>query len=379
MQRLFSLSVAAWLYAISPTLQAADFQDEGPDHFIPIAEELLDTAIAHCSRGELEQARVLFLAIKEQLNPPPAVRELITLLEEGGCRARRSVLGQWDVRALIGHDDNVSQGIRASSLSLGPAIARVELPVGDNYRPIASPFAELTVSHSWDLQRAATLQLKVSGRHYASANAYDQSSINAMVRTPLQVLGRRMEVLGEWADLWLGGRHYHSALTAAAQAPIFADMPQWNVAAVAQTVRYHTQPQQNSDQFQAGITRHFQASPGKAVILGAMGIWDNAQGQRAGGDRTGINLHAAGEIRLTPWRLSGRIGLTHWATRQDFLPGLIDEKRRNKLLNASAQAEYPIGPGQSLQLDLQLRNSRDTISLYAYRSVSWSVSWNARF
>lgn len=379
MQRLFVLLFVASLCAISPALQAADFPDDGPDDFIPIAEELLDTAIRHCSRGELEQAQILFRAIKEQLNPPPVIRELITRLEQEGCRDRQSLLGQWDLRALVGHDDNVSQGIRASSLSLGPAMARVELPVGDNYRPIASPFAELTVSHSWDLQRAATLQLKVSGRHYASANSYDQFSVNALVKTPFQVLGRRAEVLGEWADLWLGGRHYHSAFTAAAQVPVLADAPQWNVAAVAQTVRYHTQPQQNADQFQAGITRQFQAGPGKAVIVGAMGIWDNAQGQRAGGDRIGINLHAAGEIRLAPWRLSGRIGLTSWATRQAFLPGLIDEKRHNKLLNASAQAEYPIGPGQSLQLDVQLRNSRDTVALYAYRSVSWGVSWTARF
>lgn len=370
---------AAWLCAMPLALQAADLPDTGTEGFIPIAEELLDAAIDHCSRGEQTQAQALFRAIKDQLNPPPAVRELITRLERQGCRPRPSMVGRWDLRALVGHDDNVSQGIRATSLSLGPTVARVELPVGDNYRPIASAFAELTASHSWDLQRAATLQLKVSGRHYASATAYDQSSINASVKMPLQVLDRRVEVLGEWAELWLGGRHYHSTLTTALQAPLMVNAPQWNLAAVAQTVRYHTQPQQNADQFQGGLTHQISAGPGRAAIVGLMGVWDHAQGQRAGGNRAGVNLHVAGEARLESWRLSGRITLTHWATRQDFLPGLIDEQRRNKLVQALLQAEYPIAPGQSLQLDLQLRNSRDTIALYAYRSVSWGVSWNARF
>ena len=73
------------------------------------------------------------------------------------------------------------------------------------------------------------------------------------------------------------------------------------------------------------------------------------------------------------------MGVTQWATRQDFLPGLIDEKRRNKLLSASVQAEYPLAPGQTLQLEMQLRSSNDTITLYAYRSVSWGISWNAKF
>ena len=87
----------------------------------------------------------------------------------------------------------------------------------------------------------------------------------------------------------------------------------------------------------------------------------------------------ASEARFESWRLSGRVGLTQWATRQDFLSGLIDEKRRNTLVQAVVQAEYPLSPAQSLQLDVQLRDSRDTISLYAYRSVSWGLSWNARF
>ena len=86
-----------------------------------------------------------------------------------------------------------------------------------------------------------------------------------------------------------------------------------------------------------------------------------------------------GQLRLQPWLLTGRLSMTHWASRQDFLPGPVDDKRRNTLLQANAQAEYPLSASQTLQLDFQMRDSRDTIALYAYRSYSLGVSWMARF
>ena len=73
------------------------------------------------------------------------------------------------------------------------------------------------------------------------------------------------------------------------------------------------------------------------------------------------------------------MSVTHWATRKDFLPGLVDARRRNTLLQANAQAEYPLSANQTLQLDFQIRDSRDNIALYAYRSYSLGVSWMARF
>ena len=381
MQRFLLLFFAAWLVAFAPVVRAADAEPAEPDAeiFIPIAEEVLDTAIAHCKRGDLAQAQALFAAVLEQLDPPPAIRTLIMKLQTQGCQIQQTLPRRWELRALVGHDDNVSQGIRNSSFSAGPSVARIELPIDDNYRPIPSTFAELTAAHQWVLPQGANLQLKTGGRRYASARAYDLAFVNASLKTQLNALGRPVEIMGEWAELWLGGRHYHSALTAAAQAPLVPGSPQWNLAAVAQTVRYHTQPQQNAEQFQGGITRQIKAGPNAAALVGVMGVWDHAKGQRAGGDRSGINVYVASEVRVAPWRLGGRVGVTQWATRQDFLPGLIDEKRRNKLLSASVQAEYPLAPGQTLQLEMQLRSSNDTITLYAYRSVSWGISWNAKF
>ena len=216
-----------------------------------------------------------------------------------------------------------------------------------------------------------------SGAPACSANHLSNAS--ALLNTRVEALGRPVELMGEWTELWLGGRHYHSALAVAAQVPIVAEAPQWNFAAVAQTVKYHTQPQQNAAQFQLGIQRRLYAGPEKAVLLGVMGIWDHALGLRAGGDRSGVNLQAEGQIKVQPWLLIGRIGMTHWISRQIFSPGFIDEKRRNTMMQLGVLAEYPLAPGQTLQFDLQMRDSKDTVALYAYRSFSLGVSWSVRF
>ena len=374
----FSWLVATLLVTGVPG-RAAELPETPAEVFVPIAEEVLDAAIDHCRRGQMAQARALFAAIRDQLDPPHSVRELILALEQGGCTVRQAPSGQWELRALAGYDDNVSQGIRSSSLTLGPAAYNVELVVDDNYRPISSSFFEMAVGRSWQVADRFTLQVKAGGRQYPKVRSYDLANVNATLKNRFTALGRPTDWMAEWTELWMGGRRYHTAWAMAAQAPVLPDVPQWNYAAVAQKVDYHTQPQQNAAQLQFGLNRQFRPGPGKALLMGGMGIWDHALGQRAGGGRVGANLHAIAQIRLQPWLLTGRMSVTHWATRKDFLPGLVDARRRNTLLQANAQAEYPLSANQTLQLDFQIRDSRDNIALYAYRSYSLGVSWMARF
>ena len=262
--------LAGWLLVVASVGSAAEFQDNSSEVFVPIAGEVLDIAIEHCRRGELVQARALFSAIQAQLDPPPSIRQLILALEQGACLAKRPGSGQWELRALVGYDDNVSQGIRASSLILGTASYRTELILDEGYRPVPSSFVEMTAGHTWNLADRFNLRVKAGGRHYQSAKNYDLSNASALLNTRVEALGRPVELMGEWTELWLGGRHYHSALAVAAQVPIVAEAPQWNFAAVAQTVKYHTQPQQNASQFQLGIQRRLYAGPEKAVLLGAL-------------------------------------------------------------------------------------------------------------
>ena len=66
--------VAAWL--VTGALgRAAELPEIPSEVFVPIAEEVLDAAIEHCRRGQKVQASVLFVAIRDQLDPPQPVRE----------------------------------------------------------------------------------------------------------------------------------------------------------------------------------------------------------------------------------------------------------------------------------------------------------------
>lgn len=378
----------AWPYRsslLALALQATAFQcmadalpgSAGPA-FVPIAEEVLDLAIEHCQRGQATQAMALFAAIREQLDPPPAILELILGLEREGCRGSTRTAGQWELRLVTGYDDNVSQGIRATSLTLGPSTAPIELVIDDSYKPLGSAFAEMAAERTWQLGDDLSLHLKAGGRHYSLDNNYDLASASAMVKSRITAWERPVELLGDWTELWFGGRHYHTAWTVAAQASVAQQAPQWYYSALIQKISYYTQPEQDSMQYQVGLNRLF-AGRSKVFMLGVSGTWDDALGQRAGGNRAGFNLHATAQTRLQPWLLTARLNMTRWASRQDFLSGLVDEKRRNTLVQAGLQAEYPLAANQSLQLDLLVRNSRDTIALYAYRSYTLTISWAGRF
>lgn len=337
-------------------------------------------AVEHCQRGQFEQAQALFSAILEQLDPPETIRTLILQLEESGCPNESAYAKSWDLKMSTGYDSNVSQGIRASTLVLGPVDAPIELVLGDSYKPQPSSYAELTVGRNWESNDGWIFQAKLGGRQHFNKNAspYDLVSANATVKSSFPFASRTIEWTADATDLWLGGKHYQTALALAAQAPVIAGETAWNYSATTQYVGYHTQPQQNSAQYQLGISRQIRSLEGTAV-LGVARIWDSALGQRAGGDRAGFALHAAGQMRVMSWLLTGRTVLTRWSTHDPFLPGLVNDRRRNILRQLSIQATYPLEMNQAMQVDLQARKSGDTVGLYAYRGYTASISWVARF
>jgi hypothetical protein len=373
------ICVLLFLFNPASAVSATDFSDQGENHAMPISGEILDIAIEHCRRGEWSQAQTLFIAIQSQLNPPPVIRDLISDLQRSGCLTARAPNHSWSFSAMAGYDNNVSQGIKASSLSLGYPTSRIELVLDDEYRAIPSSFLDATVERNWEMPNGTSFQVASGTRRYANAKNYNLSHVAGSIKTQLDTLGRPVEVASEWLEVWLGGLRYHSALTFTAETPLVLGASTWNLAAVAQAARFHTQPQQNADQVQLGVAKPIRMKTGQAAIFGISGIWDRALGQRAGGDRNGFKLHAASAIHVHPWRLTGRFSYTHWATHQPFLPGLFDQKRRNQVLFTSFQAEYPLTQNQAVQFDLQLRKSNDTIGLYTYQSVAMSVRWNAQF
>ena len=115
-----------------------------------IAGEILDTAVEHCRRGESAQALSLFLAMRAQLEPPPAILRLIQDLEATGCHRRQAAARQGGLRVQLGAgwDSNVSQGITANRLVIGSGANAIELALDESYRPRSSPFTQASVDYT---------------------------------------------------------------------------------------------------------------------------------------------------------------------------------------------------------------------------------------
>lgn len=379
----FKTTAIGWLATAAMAAGATEHPSQSPEFMEPVAEEILDTAISHCKQGELTPAYTLLRALQAQLDPPPAIHQLISSLINGGCEAQWIAPPHWEMRTTLGYDSNTNQGISNSTLILGNALTSLELTLDDSYRPVASGYAEVVVGHSQPIKPGgSTLQVTAGARSHADprASPYDLAHLSTTLTHTAPVQGQPVELLGEVTKLWLGGRPYHTALAATAQTslrPHHVFSPKLVIS--AQIFRYHTQPQQNSNQMHIGITYPLHASQRSSLFMGATGMSDRALGQRAGGHRTGASLYAVGATSLPPWRIVVRVGIAHWRSQQHFFPGLVDQQRSNRLTYLALKAEYPLTPRRGIQLDLQTRRSHDNIALYTYKSTHIGISWTTRF
>lgn len=378
----FKTTAIGWLASAVMAAGATEHPSQSPEFMEPVAEEILDTAISHCKQGEFAPAYTLLRALQAQLDPPPAIHQLISNLINGGCEAQWTAPTHWEMRTTLGYGSNINQGISNSTLILGNALTGRELILDDSYRPVASRYAEVMVGHSQPIKPGGpALQVTAGTRSHAapSASPYDLAHLGAALTHTTPVQSQPVELLGEVTKLWLGGRIYHTSLAATAQIPLLPHLSSPNLAISAKTFRYHTQPQQNSNQIHIGITYPLHTSQRRSLFMGATGMADRALGQRAGGHRTGASVYAVGVTSLPPWHIVVRMDIAHWRSQQHFFPGLIDQERRNRLMYLALKAEYPLTPRQGIQLDLQARRSHDSIALYTYKSTHIGVSWAVRF
>lgn len=376
----FKTTAIGWI--ATAAMAAGATSPTGPGISEPVAEEILDTAISHCKHGEFIPAITLLRALQAQLDPPPAVRQLIASLIAGGCEAQWTPPSHWELRTALGHDNNINQGISQTTLTVGGALAPQELLLDGSYRPLAARYAEVTVSYRQPITPGGSnLQVTAGTRNHGAPNAspYDLTYIGTTVTDTIPVRNQTVDVLGEITQLWLGGQRYHTALAATAQTTFLPQWPGVKILASVKALRYPTQPQQSANQVHIGLTQPLHTGPRHNFMLGTTGMSDHALGQRAGGHRTGANLYALGTARLQPWHVVVRMDIAHWRSRQYFFPGLIDQERRNRLMHFTLKAEYPLTPRQDIQLELQTRRSNDNIALYTYKSTHMGVSWVARF
>lgn len=361
--------------------QPHDAQEEEALSAQGIAGEILDTAVEHCRRGEREQALSMFRAIREQLDPPPGILRVVTSLEATGCSGPLLV----EVRGArlqlsTGWDSNVSQGITARSLTFGSGANAVDVALSDSYRPRSSPFVQGALDYSLPLPVGGlALRASVAHRHNESAREFDLSSGAVALSREFRFTASTVRAQVDHSEVWLGGQHFQRTQSASAQWLGSYPGGAWLAHSAATRVNYLTQPEQNARQYEAGALVERQINPAASVYTGLTLQYDQAAGQRAGGDRRGYELRAGALMLAYGWQLRPQATYTRWNSAQLFAPALIDVTRRNRLTQLVLQAEKPLSQQTSLILELNGRWARDTIALYTYRAQTLMATIARRF
>lgn len=338
-----------------------------------VAGEILDTAIAHCRRGERAQALSMFAAIREQLSPPPALLQLVRDLEATGCIAHaQAPVRVFKLLAGGGYDSNVSQGISARSLTLGSGDGAIELPLDDSYRPRGSSFMQVAADYAVPLPgRGWALSLTAGARAHSQVSQFDIASVAASLSRVGVLSGRTLRGQLDVSELWLGGRRYQRVLGATVQTVLDLDAQgAWIAHASASMADYHSQPSQNAVVYEVGVSRDRRMGPDGTVVASFVLQHDTNRGTRPGGDRNGFQFTLAATKDWQGWRLKPQFLWQQWVSREVFAAGLIDQRRDNRSAQMTLQAEKPLAQGRSLVLEWRARSVRDPIPLYEYKSQS---------
>ena len=347
-----------------------------------VAGEIMDIAVEHCRRGERAEALTMFKAIREQLDPPPAILQLIVDLEANGCNPPMIATSGASLRLQLGGgwDSNVSQGITARTLVRGSGENTVELPLDASYQPRSSAFVQAAVDYSLVLPQIGTnVQVSLGQRTNTNAPDFDLRTLSVALSKEFQLPVGSLRAQGEAAHVWLGNKRYQNSESFSLQWLNSTAKGAWLAPFSSTAVQYITQPLQNATIWDLGVLREWQLAPTRSVHVSLSVQRDDAHSMRPGGDRFGFQAQAGAVVLTHGWRVRPQVGYSWWNSSDVFAEGLLDVKRRNRLRQVSLQAERPIWDNLSLVVEWRGRWARDTIALYRYQAQVVSATLAYRF
>lgn len=378
------LRAAAFAFAFAAAFAgmahaAAPGEDDQPQE--AVAGEIMDLAVEHCRRGDAQEALALFKSIREQLEPPPGILQLIRDLEATGC-SQRPLTESASLRLQVGggYDSNVSQGISARTLVLGSGENTIELQLDPSYRPRSSTFTQASVDYSLALPRAGVnVQLALGQRVNFAAKDFNLRTLSAAVSKELALPVGSLRAQVEASSIWLGNLRYQSTEAFAMQ--WLHTLPQGAWLATFQTtaIQYLTQPLQNATLWELGLLREWRIDAARSVHLQFVAERDDAHNSRPGGDRAGFQAQLGAVVLTHGWRVRPQVGYSYWNSADVFAPGLLDVRRHNRLRQGYVQAERPLRDNMSLVLEWRGRWASDTVALYRYQAQTVSATLAVRF
>lgn len=353
---------------------------EQPEH----AGAWLDLAILHCSQGRKTEAEQLFQGIERQFAPPPEILSVIRQQRDSGCTAPPPP-AHLRLRAGRGTDSNVNQGANSPSLTIGNASQPIELRLAPEYLPRRDNFSLLQGTY---LRQAITPNGLAAVQFFIRKNdtlgSFDQASALGAFEQPWTTSILQGRAAASFSLLQLGGTLYYRQLQLQLQAgPQTKFFDRWQFAALGEwsLVDYPTLTGYSGQVWRGGVSASSKTAAGSLrIATGYTQDLSNKPELRPGGNRSGLfaSLHAG-------WELSKKLTLDlsylfqQWESERIYSPGLFDRRRVQNTHSLSVAAAYEVVPQQFLTLELRSIENQDSISVFAYRSQIFQLSWEWRY
>lgn len=342
----------------------------------PIEGEILDMALDYCRRGEKAQAHALFHSIREQLNPPLPVLEIIAGAEASGCKPPTTLPSiLWGAQLGAGYDNNVNQGISTQTMSLGSGLNAIELQLGDAYKPRGSPYVVAGLESSFRLGEFAIGQVALQHRENRDVPVLNLTSLVASAIRPFTWAERPGRVQIDLGETWLGGVNYQRAGSAGVQWLLTDGEQPWLGSLSALRTSYANQPDQDNLLMEAGVWRQRQLASTFGIFGGISALYDHALRQRPGGERMGLRYQLGFTTAWSEWLIQPRLNVLQWKSSEVFSPGLIDIVRRHSLAQLDVQVVRPVAQNQQMVVEWRFNLAHDTVPLFSYRAQSVAVYW----
>ncbi len=338
----------------------------------------LDLALIQCALGHAEEAERLFATIQERFQPPPGILELIADARAGGC-------GQWrpytqtSVSIGRGIDQNVNQGATVTSYTANAAGVPVELPLTDDFRPKHDQYTMLLADYLRDLSGNGTSgYLQLQSRRYDRLGQYNSTSLFMGLETPWRFGRWTLHGSATLGLITLGTQLYQRQTQIQARLGPPLPLPgsmQFNLTTGLTHVEYLTLSNFNSNTAELrGQFSYRREEDSASASLGYLD--DHAQDERPGGNRRG--WLATAQWRHNLWGdTSGELAYSRqeWLGSSAYSPGFINTVRDQATQVLRATFTWPLGHGQSLQLEARQVRNRENISIFQYNDRQLQLSW----
>lgn len=339
----------------------------------------LEVALIQCSLGNSDEAERLFAIIETRFNPPPAMQELIAQARDTGCDRWQPITASSFMMGR-GIDQNVNQGSSKPSYIIDRDGGQIELPLLPDFMPKHDQYTLLQAEYLREVTPNGTIGfVQYQGRRNDSLRQYDSGSLYVGLESPFRFGAWTLRTTAMLGLTALGGHFYQRQLQLQARLGPPLPLPnsvQFNLLGGITRTEYATLT--NFDSNTVELRGQFSYRSDALHASASAGIMDDhANAERPGGTRSGVSLNLNARRKIYG-DVTGELGYTRqtWNGDRPYVPGLIDQVRKQETHVLRGTLVYPITKNQAVHIEARVVRNRENISLFQYNNRILQFSWH---